>query len=171
MEIYLRALEIKDYPVTSAWRNDPEVTDLLAGNIYPTSPDREKTWIQEVIMNDRVNIRLGVVLKTNDKLIGLVNLVNIQWINRNAEFSILLGDKEEWGKGYGKQATAEMLKFGFLERNLERIYLTVDVEHQKAIKIYEKLGFKKEGLLRRHHFRKGKYRDVFIYSILKEEYV
>lgn len=171
MDIYLRALEIKDYPVTSAWRNDSEVTDLLAGNIYPTSPDREKSWIQDVIMDDRANIRLGVVLKENDKLIGMVNLVNIQWINRNAEFSILLGDKEEWGKGYGKQATAEMLKFGFLERNLERIYLTVDVEHQKAITLYEKLGFKKEGLLRKHHFRKGKYRDVFIYSILKEEYV
>jgi RimJ/RimL family protein N-acetyltransferase len=171
MEIFLRPLEIKDYPVTAAWRNDPEVTDLLVGNIYPTSPDREKNWIQEVIMDDRANIRLGVVLKESQKLIGMVNLVNIQWINRNAEFSILLGDKEEWRKGYGKQATKEMLRFGFMERNLERIYLTVDVAHKKAIALYEKLGFKQEGRLRKHHFRKGGYRDIFVYSLLKEEHV
>ncbi|WP_324719210.1 GNAT family N-acetyltransferase [Salinimicrobium sp. HB62] len=171
MEIYLRALEIKDFSLTSTWRNDPEVTDLLAGNVFHTSPDREKKWIEEVIMNDKVNIRLGVALKENDKLIGMVNLINIQWIDRNAEFSILLGDKSEWGKGYGKQATAQMLNFGFRERNLERIYLTVDVDHNRAISIYEDLGFKKEGVLRKHHFRKGKYRDVFIYSILKDEYV
>lgn len=171
MEIYLRALEIKDFALTSSWRNDPAVTDLLAGNIFHTSPDREKKWIEEVIMNDRVNIRLGVALKENDKLIGMVNLININWIDRNAEFSILLGDKEEWGKGYGKQATAQMLDFGFRERNLERIYLTVDVDHERAISIYEGLGFKQEGRLRRHHFRKGDYRDVFIYSILKDEYV
>lgn len=170
MKIYLRALEISDYEVTTKWRNDPEVTELLGGNFYYISSEREKKWIEGAIMNDSTSIRLGIVIKDSHKLIGLVNLTNIEWINRKAEFSIVLGDKDEWGKGYGQEATKEILKFGFTQRNLEKIYLTVDVLHERAIALYGKIGFKKEGLLRRDHFKNGSFRDVFVFSILKDEY-
>lgn len=171
MGIYLRPLEVNDYHRTWRWRNDPDVTDQLAGTVFYVSPDREKKWLEHVVLNDENQIRRGIVSKENEELVGMVNLVNIDWINKNAEFSILIGEKNEWGKGYGKKAMIDILNFGFFERNLERVYLYVNVGHDRAISLYEKFGFKKEGRLRNHHFRKGRYRDVFLYSILKEEYV
>lgn len=171
MDIYLRPLELNDHNRTWKWRNDTDITEQLAGSVFPVSPEREKEWMEEVVLSDRNQIRFGIVLEENDELIGMVNLTHIDWINRNAEFSILIGEKKQWGKGYGKKAMTEILKFGFNERNLERIYLYVNIDHTPAISLYENLGFQKEGTLRKHHFRKGQYRDVFLYSILKEEYV
>ncbi len=170
MRIYLRALEIEDHKITTKWRNDAAITELLGGNTYFISHEREKKWVENVIANDLTNIRLGICLIENNHLIGLVNLTNIEWINKKAEFSILIGEKDEWGKGYANEATQLMLAFGFNERNLEKIYLTVDVTHTKAIALYEKIGFVREGLLRKDHFKNGSYRDTYIYSILKDEY-
>ncbi len=70
MRIYLRALEIEDHKITTKWRNDAAITELLGGNTYFISHEREKKWVENVIANDLTNIRLGICLIENNHFIG-----------------------------------------------------------------------------------------------------
>lgn len=170
MKVYLRAFEIEDYKKSIKWRNDQDIWKSTGGNYFFVSSEREKKWIENAIFNDKNNIRLAICLKENNKYIGNVNLVNIDWINRQAEFSIFIGEKKEWGKSYATEATKLMIDFGFSQRNFNRIYLTVLENNKVAIHLYEKIGFKKEGILREALFKDNKYYNLIIMSILKEEY-
>ncbi len=170
MRVYLRAFEIEDYKKSIKWRNDQNIWKSTGGNYFFVSSEREKKWIENAIFNDKNNIRLAICLKENNQYIGNVNLVNIEWINRQAEFSIFIGEKKEWRKGYATEATKLMVDFGFNQRNLNRIYLTVLENNKVAIHLYEKMGFKKEGILREALFKDNKYYNLIIMSILKKEY-
>lgn len=170
-KIYLRALEPEDHLISTVWRNDIEVTKSLGGNYYFVSLEREKKWIEDVIRDDQKHTRLAICISGSKKYIGNVNLTNINWINRNAEFSILIGDKNEWGKGYGYAASIQMLEYGFKQLNLQRIYLSLLSNNLVAKKLYTKIGFKKEGILRNTIFKDNAYQDVIIMAILKEEYL
>jgi RimJ/RimL family protein N-acetyltransferase len=170
MRVYLRALELPDAENLVKWRNDPEVTSSLGGNTFFVSGYREADWIKNAIMNDTVNLRLSICLVENDLHIGNVNLTAISWINRSAEFSIMLGDKSQWGKGLGTEATKLMLKHAFEELNLHRVYLTVRNDNESAMKLYEKAGFKQEGIMRESVFKNNKYVTMNLMSILKNEF-
>ncbi|HHX69035.1 MAG TPA: GNAT family N-acetyltransferase [Gallicola sp.] len=168
--IYLRAFELEDYKTLTKWRNDRDITKSLGGNYFFVSSEREKKWIENSIFNDEHNLRLAICLNENNEYIGNVNLTNLDWINRNAEFSIFIGEKKYWGKGYATESTKLILDFGFSQRNLYRIYLTVLEDNKSAIHIYNKLGFKTEGVLRKSLFKDNKYHNLIIMSILKEEF-
>ncbi len=170
MEIYLRALQTEDYVISCKWRNDRMVTDNLGGNTYYVSPENELNWIKNAIANDRINLHLAICIKNNDLYIGNVNLTNIDYLNRSAEFSIFIGEKKYHGHGIATKASKEIIKFGFKERNLNRIYLTVLEENKKAQGLYHKLGFKIEGVLRDSVYKNGAYHNLVQMSILKKEY-
>ncbi len=170
MDICLRALELDDYKKIVIWRNNPEVTDLLGGNRFYVSSHREKEWVEDAIRNDRKNLHL-VICDTDKEAIGLVNLTNIDLQNRKAEFSIMIGDKKSQGKGVGEKSTLLMLKHAFEFLNLNKVWLTVLTNNTIAIKLYEKIGFKNEGILRQEVYKNNSYQDMLVMSILKEEYV
>ncbi len=170
MRVYLRALEYEDCDILYKWRNDPEVSKYLGGNVYFVSKAREKKWLDELILDDKENLRLGICIEKNRNYIGNVNLTKIEWINRKAEFSIFIGTKEERGKGYGKEATILMLHHGFTQMNLNKIYLYVNYDNVNAIKLYKTLGFKKEGELKDNIFKYGKYHTQFVMSIFATEF-
>lgn len=170
MKIYLRALELSDSENLIKWRNDREVTASLGGNTYFFSSYREIEWIKDAINNDKSNVRLSICTEENNVHIGIINLTSINWVNRSAEFSIMLGEKNFWGKGLGTEATLLMLAYGFQELNLNRIYLTVREDNVSAIKLYEKVGFVKEGILRESIFKNNIYINMNLMSILKKEF-
>lgn len=168
--VYLRAFELNDYLISTAWRNDSEVTKNLGGNTFFVSSEREKKWIENAIYNDQKNFRFAICLCETNKYIGNISLLNVNWINRDAEFSIVIGDKNEWNKGYGNEASIEILDYGFKHLNLHRIYLKVLSKNKRAIKLDEKIGFIKEGVLREAIFKNNQYHDLIIMSILRDEY-
>lgn len=170
MRVYLRAFELNDLENLVNWRNDVKVTSHLGGNSFFVSSLRETEWIKNAVFNDDKNIRLAICLKENNQHIGNVNLTSINWINRNAEYSIMIGDINQWGKGIGNEATHLILKYAFEELNLNRIYLTVREDNINAIKLYSKIGFKHEGILRESLFKNNKYINMIMMSILKFEY-
>lgn len=170
MKVYLRALEPEDYKISYKWRNDINVNRLLGGNVFFVSQEREKKWVENAIYDDKNNIRLAICLLENNKYIGNVNMTSIDWNNRNAELSIFIGEKDEWGKGYAKDACIQIMEHGFKQLGLIRIHLTVLHENQKAISLYEKLGFVKEGLLRNCIFKDNEFKSLFIMSMLKSEF-
>ena len=92
--------------------------------------------------------------------IGNTSFMDIDWVSRNAEIGIFLGEKKVWSQGYGREAMKLMLRHGFNHMNLHRIYLRVYEHNIRGIKAYEHAGFVHEGRLRQDVFREGVYRDV-----------
>lgn len=91
-------------------------------------------------------------------------------MNQSAEFHIMIGDKENQGQGMGTFAVNEMLKHAFYNMNLQRVELTVLEDNERAKHLYEKYGLVYEGRMRQAKFKSGKFLDMLLYSILRQEY-
>jgi RimJ/RimL family protein N-acetyltransferase len=115
-------------------------------------------------------VRCAICEENTHEVIGATNLLNIDYISRNAEFSIMIGEKKHQGKGIGTLATRKMLNYAFDHLNLHRIYLRVLIRNKTAISVYEKCGFVKEGIARQSVFKNGRYHDQLLMSILSTEY-
>jgi RimJ/RimL family protein N-acetyltransferase len=164
--IQLRALTETDIPTTLAWNNQEDIKDLYAGHPFPVNYEMEKEWYNKITKLNFPTTVFGIELIQEKKLIGLSFLKNINMIHRKAEFAIFIGDEKERGKGYSKDATLKTLKFGFNSLGLQRIYLSVQDNNETAIKLYEKVGFIKEGLLRNSTFKNGTFYNEIIMGLL-----
>ena len=103
-------------------------------------------------------------------MIGLVEIDGISYSNRFAWISIGFGADAERGKGYGFEALSMAINFAFNELNLERLQLNVISYNTAGIKLYEKLGFKKEGIYREAVLRDGVRSDLLLYGLLRREW-
>lgn len=166
--VYLRPLEMEDIDKFILWFNDQEVRQFLTRNL-PLNRIREKDWIEKLYKDDS-EVVLGIVLKDDDRLIGNIALHKISNPHRNATLGIVIGDKTCWSKGHGTEALKLMTEYGFSQLNLHRIFLTVIDFNKRAIRAYEKAGFKKEGAYREQIYRNGKYCDLIFMGILKSEW-
>ena len=168
-DIFLRALEPDDYKTTVRWRADDEAWSGVIGEKYFVSSEYEKKWVQDAITS-KDEIRLGVCLRETAELIGLASIVGIDWLNRNARSHIMIGEKSNWGKGYGSQAVLETLRFGFLHRGFERMWVRIVATNAASIALHEKIGYQREGVLRRAVFKNGGFQDVVVLSLLRNEF-
>jgi RimJ/RimL family protein N-acetyltransferase len=167
--LYLRALEETDAPRYVRWMNDPEVTRTLACGVFPLNLPSEVEYIRKVCA-DQNGLNLAILLKNGDRHIGGAGLHGIRQVHRTAAFGIMIGEKDCWGQGYGTEATRLLVRHGFRSLNLNRISLHVYDYNARAIRAYEKAGFKREGVLRQEIYAEGAYHDVVVMAILKEEW-
>ena len=166
--IYLRILEKTDIPTTQKWINDPEMSAIM-GYLPTKSLLNQEKWYDSLV-NDDTRYIFAICLIENNEHIGNVALGRIDYISRNAMYSIFIYEKKYRQNGYGSEATRQMLSFAFNRLNLHKVYLRTSPVFVDAIKMYERLGFVREGILREHHYDDGKYSDKIIYSMLKHEY-
>jgi RimJ/RimL family protein N-acetyltransferase len=104
-------------------------------------------------------------------LLGDITLSVINWGSRDAFAGIGIGAREFWGKGYGTEAMELILRYGFTELNLRRISLTVFEFNQRAVRSYEKVGFRLEGRQRQFMRREGRRWDILYMGILRQEWM
>ncbi|MBK8505406.1 MAG: GNAT family N-acetyltransferase [Saprospiraceae bacterium] len=151
------------------WTDDHEVTRYLFRGLFPNNLEQAETAYDQMI-NSEKEVELAIVDKDNDRLIGIAGLHSINWIARTAEFRILIGEKDYWGKGIGTEVTQMMCAYGFLKLNLSKIWLGVTKANEGALQTYVKSGFAFEGELRNEVYRNGKYYNVVRMSMLREEF-
>lgn len=166
--ITLRELEKSDLAQLNSWRNDPELVASLGNNFLFISGAVDDAWFNSYLQNRDKAIRLSIL--SDGKYIGNVNLTSIHPINRSAEYSIMIGVAEERGKKVGLEATQQILRHAFEDRGLNRVYLTVLSDNVAAIGLYEKVGFKREGVKRQDIFKNGQFHDVVMMAILASEF-
>lgn len=170
MKVYLRALELNDYMLINKWRNDPETTKYLAGNVFFVSSERERKSIENKILDDSKQLYLAICDKSNDKLIGYTQINNIDLRNLKAEWGgTLIGDKDYVGGGYGKEASILLLRYLFDQYPINKCYGYCLEEHPYTAKLILSLGFKQDGILRKDVFKNGEFKNVLIFSLLREE--
>jgi RimJ/RimL family protein N-acetyltransferase len=171
VNVSLRDLLIEDAEDRYQWCMDEEVTKHLnMPEKYPPFSQLEtQEWIQQCI-NKTNGYEQKAILSENGEHIGWVDLKNIDRMNKHAELGIAIGNKRYWGKGYGLAAMKEMLRFGFTKLQLNKIWLRVEIDNEKAIKSYKRAGYTEEGILRQDRLRKGKFIDRLRMSVLKEDW-
>jgi RimJ/RimL family protein N-acetyltransferase len=169
-KIVLRALTEADTHTTLHWNNQEDIKNLYAGHPFPVNMEMEKDWYAKITKTNIPTTVFGIELKNEKKIIGLTFLKNINFIHSKAEFAIFIGDKNERGKGYSKEATLQTLRFAFNQLGLNRIYLFVQSNNIAAIKLYEKTGFQKEGELRNSVYKKGEFLNEIVMGIIKEDF-
>lgn len=167
--VYLSLLSQEDLTDRVSWINDEENIQTLMFD-WPTSYEKTLKWYNSVLL-DNTRIHFSVFDNDSSELIGMTGLLNIDRINHNAEFYIAIGNKKFRGKHLSDEIIRLVLEYGFSELELKRIYLYTLPNNDRARYIYEKNGFKFEGVLRQHVFCRGKQQDLYVHSILKSEFM
>lgn len=162
----LRPLEREDLRFIHALNNNASVMRYWFEEPYETFAELSSLYDEHI--HDQRERRFMV--ESLGERVGLVELVEIDSVHRRAEFQIIVVPDHQ-GKGYASQATRLAMEYGFSVLNLYKIYLRVDTENQKATHIYEKLGFKVEGVLKHEFFMQGKYRDVTRMCLFQHEFL
>ncbi len=168
-KVYLRGLERSD--ITGNWLqwfNDKEVTRYMVNGALPNSVESQTSFYEHVV-NSSHDLVLAICDKATGAHIGNTGLHRIDWINRMAEFGIVIGEKAFWGQGYGGQATRLIVAHGFRRLNLHKIFLGVHSEHKAAIQAYTRAGFQQEACLKRELYRDGGYFDKLLMAIFAED--
>ncbi len=170
--IILRPLKITDMEKTLEWRNNIELIKLTQGIRFPKTRAMEEGWFKNAL-NDTSNrnIYFGIDEIKTEKFIGIIQLSNIDWISKICEFGIVIGDIENRGKGYAKESMTLLFKYAFNILNLRKITLRVIGSNNNAIKLYRLINFIEEGYLKDHVFFDGKYYDVLVLSLFKENFI
>ena len=164
-KIFLRAAELEDARILSAWLNDRESNQYL-DIIYPLSKRYADSFVLEEEADNAK--KLFIIDNADMKPIGIVVLDNIKWEYRNCEIGVAIYDKNSRRKGYGTDAVATAVKFCFDDMNMHLVYLRVNENNRAAADLYESLGFVKEGLLKDRCFKDGKYSNIIIMSKINE---
>jgi len=169
--VRLRGIERSDLPRFVQWLNDPEVIPGLL-IVTPLTLAQEEHWFERVLSGAAEEAPLVIEVFSSERWlpVGNIGLHKINWREREAEFGIVIGEKDFWSKGYGGDAIRLLLGYGFNQLNLHRIFLRVHADNPRAIHCYEKIGFVHEGRLRQAHFSNGSYVDVLIMGVLRSEW-
>lgn len=165
-QILLRAIEEEDASVLCELINDPEIEHAVVGWSYPVSLAQQKKWIA-ALDNNCGTVRYAI--DAGNGIIGVAMLTSLDFKNRTANMNIKL-TKESQGHGYAIQAMELLIAYCFEELNLFCLTANVLESNKASQKLWEKLGFRRDGVLRSRVFKANVYHDLFAYSLLKDEY-
>lgn len=155
------------------WNLNSEFQRLLNSSARPMfSPKAELKWMEEEVgESSPASYFFSIRTLAEDKLIGELGLDVVNWSGRDAFVGLGIGETEYWGKGYGTDVMNILLRFAFMEINLLRVSLTVFEYNPRAIRSYEKAGFRHEGRVRKVLNKEGRRWDVFCMGILRDEWM
>jgi RimJ/RimL family protein N-acetyltransferase len=166
---YLSPCQPADAERWAEWFNDLEVTIPLGDEAYtPTSLETEQAAISN-IGEDNYQMFSIVELET-DQTIGRGLLFDIDPVNRNAMLGIVIGEKNRWDQGFGQESVSLLLDYGFNLLNLHSVGLGVLSFNERAIRCYEKVGFKLTGRRREFRLISGERYDLILMDILAREF-
>lgn len=166
-KIMLSKVEKENIEQLRQWRNTPELKKYFR-EYRELNKDNQLNWYNSKVLNDNTTYNFEIRTKDNH-LIGHCGLHYINWVNRTGEFGIYIGDLKYRQGGYGSDALRTLIKYGFEELNLNRIWCEV-WDNNAALDVYKHIGFVYEGKLRQTYFNEGRYWDSHLLGMLKTEY-
>ena len=162
----IRRIKKEDLETRVEWMNNPAIYSSMHYDI-PIVLENTLSWFKKNLDN---NSRADVVFEEDDKIVAMGGLTGIDSLTNKAELYIFVNPFQQ-SKGIGTKATKLLCKYGFDNLGLKKIYLVTDVSNVSAQKVYEKVGFKLEGKLRKEYLTKdGILEDILYFGLLKEEW-
>ncbi|MBW9157907.1 GNAT family N-acetyltransferase [Clostridium sp. FP2] len=169
-KVKLTSINEEDVLKFQKWYNDASFMrhyDIVSA--IPKTIEEVKELVSEAQKSNRAYI-FAIKNLHQEEFIGVTGFEDISWNNGTALIYIGIGGEKHRGKGYGMEALKLTMEFGFEELNFHKIQLTVLEYNEPAIKLYEKLGFKREGVYREFIHRDGRRYDMYLYGILRSEW-
>lgn len=142
----LRAVEAYDIPTLARWFNDPEV--MVYWGRPGNTLSQAEVEAREQAEASRGSSRKYIIQTKDEQAIGQIDYYDLDWQNRSAWISIMLGEKQFWSGGYGTDAVRTLLRYLFYQLDLRRVALSLHESNKRAQRSYEKNGFVQEGLMR-----------------------
>lgn len=167
--IILRPVKKQDLEHFNIWRNSIDIKNQALLHPFPVTKELDEDWFNYATNNKQNNIVFFTIVDKNKQVIGYTFLNAINWVNRNCYFGIIIGDKNQRGKGIGKETLRLITNYAFNNLNLNKITLEVVTNNKTAIKLYESFGFANEGELKKQAFVNGKYENIKIFSIFQSK--
>ncbi|WKZ40312.1 MAG: GNAT family protein [Anaerolineales bacterium] len=155
------------------WSRDTEMMRLFGSTPARMQSARASIEYYEKELRDQPpsHFYFNIRALEDDRLLGETDLDITSWASRDAFVGIGIGDRADWGRGYGTDAMQLILRYAFAELNLHRVSLSVFEYNPRAIRSYEKCGFRIEGRRRSALLKDGKRWDMFYMGILLEEWM
>lgn len=166
--LILRAACEADLPRMHAFSQDAELAGLDSGHPRPRSMEGTRAMFESWQKENPAQVFFAI--EADGQYIGDCALMGLDNPHGTAELGIVIGDRDYWNRGYGREAIRLLLHYGFHYLGLRRIALTTHVKNPRAIRCYLACGFVEEGRPRKAIWVEGEYVDLVNMSILKEEW-
>jgi len=166
--LYLRPFSGSDPPYIQKWSNDYEIR-RLTGEVSPMNPAEAEKFYRE-LRADKDRLWFVIVLKRGKRVIGEAGLLRMFRPWRRTDMTIIIGEKDAWGKGYGSEAGRLLLDHAFDRLGFHRVSVGVVGLNERALRFWESLGFKREGVERDGYYCDNRYSDFVMMSILEDKY-
>jgi RimJ/RimL family protein N-acetyltransferase len=157
-------------PTVLRWYADPEIARLTRYSTRPMATQEVERFFQSRLLSTE-SVAYGIHLRPSGRLVGLTTFSALDPDNGSVLFHITIGERDAWGHGYGTEATRLMLWLAFEQIGLHRVGLTVFAFNERAIRSYEKAGFRVEGRLREAIARDDTRWDEIQMGILRDEWL
>jgi RimJ/RimL family protein N-acetyltransferase len=165
----LRAVEQADLTQLLEWRNRPEFRRYFR-EYRELSSTNQQEWFEKAVRGDSQTRMFAIVELSSQRLLGACGLCYINWVDRNADFSIYLGaDNLYIDEKYAVDAAKVMARYGFDELQMHRLWAEIYDFDEPKKKMFSTLGFKLDGRFRQTHFTEGKWCDSLFFSLLANE--
>lgn len=169
-KVRLREYRREDIELAQTYINDYEVSRNLSPGIpFPLLTHDEEKWFQSQSSQNHT-YSFAIESVSDAQYIGGCGVNAVDWKNSVASVGIFIGDKGYWNKGYGSEAMGLLLRFIFTQMNINKVRLDVYSFNERAIACYTKCGFLTEGVRRQELFRDGRYYDIIIMGVLRNEW-
>lgn len=169
--VYFRAFEEEDAELIYQWMNDDELKKLSTGLNRRMCRDEASEWVKARIRHNPYQVFWAICAKDSNKMIGYAYLTNIHYINSSADFGgVMIGDKNYQDGMAWIETYVFVYEYAFERLNLNRLYGSAIDEHKTTLAMRKAMFNTTEGVMRQATFKNGKYYDVSMSSILKDEY-
>lgn len=167
----LRPYTLADAEAIHRWRNDPETTRWMGPRFrHPATLVQVRQSLQRAIDTPADQARFFAIADASHAYLGGIDLTDLDALDRNGVLSMVVGRREDRGRGLGGEAVRQVLSFAFDTLGLHKVSLRVYEKNQAALRCYLRQGFQPEGRLRDHSLIDGEYCDLIPMGILESEY-
>ena len=166
MKVKFIKLTVKHLEMVRNWRNSPEVSKYMCTDQYISEED-QVYWFNQI---EEDSSKAYWVIIMDGKPVGVVNIYNIDNLNKRCYWAYYLADLSVRGKGLGRLIELNILSYVFEKLEFNKLYCEVLDFNDIVVKIHQKYGSKIEGNLRGHIYKEGKFHDMVCMGILKEEW-
>jgi ribosomal-protein-alanine N-acetyltransferase len=168
--VFLRPAEKDDVELFVRWLNDWR-TGRTLGMRAPLSKGMEDKWVERLIETQgKEGYHFVICRLEDDRPVGTIGIKDLNLVDGSGGLGISVGAEEDRGRGYGSDALRALLRFAFDELRLVRVWLDVYDMNEGAQRVYERVGFVREGILRRAAYREGMHHDVHRMAVLADEW-
>jgi RimJ/RimL family protein N-acetyltransferase len=168
--VRLRAMRSEDAPTFHGADSDTDAARDGHFVPWPQSPERTAAWAEEAAKktNEGDNVRLAI--ETLDGiLVGAISTHGCEPVHGTFEYGIALF-RDHWGNDYAADAIRILLRYMFDERNYQKANATVYLFNDRSARMHDKLGFTREGLIRRQHYAAGQHHDVIWFGMTRDDF-